>query len=143
MGVGPDNLPVSGTYTVLLTIDTTAKGGGQLTVSAPVTIGTVKINGPSEPLKVTRRGQGVARTFTGKTGQKVSEVLSQLDTSDNGCADLFLIEPSGATLDSGRACGNGATIAIGPDTLPTKGTYTVELTVDTTATGGGRLKVST
>ena len=114
-----------------------------LSVSAPVTIGTIKVNGPSEPMTVTRRGQGVRRTFLGKAGQSVSVVLSQLDTSDNGCADLFLIEPGGATLDSGRACGNGATITIGPDTLPAKGTYTVELTIDTTATGGGRLKVST
>ena len=50
---------------------------------------------------------------------------------------------TGATLDSGRACGNGSTITIGPDTLPANGTYIVELTIDTTATGGGRLKVST
>jgi hypothetical protein len=33
VGVGPDNLPVSGTYTVELFIDTTATGGGQLKVS--------------------------------------------------------------------------------------------------------------
>jgi hypothetical protein len=143
IGVGPDKLPVSGTYMVMVTVDNTAKGGGTLWVSAPVTVGTIKVNGPSEPLKSARFGQAVARTFTGKAGQKVSEALSQLDTSDNGCADLFLIEPGGATLDSGRACGNGSTITIGPDTLPAKGTYTMELTIDTTATGGGRLKVST
>jgi hypothetical protein len=142
IGVGPDNLPVSGTYSVELFIDTTAKGGGQLLVSSPVSVGTVKVNGPTEPLKVTRYGQAVWRTFTGKSGQKVTEVLSQLDTSDNGCANLYLIEPNGTVLDHAGACGNGATITVGPDTLPAKGTYTVELFIDTTATGGGRLKVS-
>ena len=102
----------------------------------------MKVNGPIEPLKVTRYGQAVWRTFTGKAGQKVTEVLKELDTSDNGCANLYLIEPSGATLDHAGACGNGSTITIGPDTLPTKGTYSVELFIDTTATGGGQLKVS-
>ena len=100
------------------------------------------MNGPSEPLKVTRYGQAVWRTFTGKAGQTVSEVLTGLDTSDNGCANLYLIEPGGATLDHNGTCGNGSTITIGPDTLPKKGTYKVELVISTTATGGGKLKVS-
>jgi hypothetical protein len=142
IGVGPDTLPVSGTYKIELFIDTTAKGSGQLLLSSPVSVGTVKVNGPSVPLKVTRYGRAVWRTFAGKTGQKVTEVLKELDTSDNGCANLYLIEPSGATLDHAGTCGNGNTITIGPDTLPTKGTYKIELFIDTTATGGGQLKVS-
>jgi hypothetical protein len=142
IGIGPDILPVSGTYSVELFIATTAKGSGQLLVSSPVSVGTIKVNGPSEPLKVTRYGQAVWRTFTAKAGQKVTAALKELDTSDNGCANLYLIEPGGATLDHAGSCGNGATITIGPDTLPTKGTYSVELIIDTTATGGGQLKVS-
>jgi hypothetical protein len=142
LGVGPDTLPTTGTYKVLLTVDTTVKGEGTLTVSAPVTVGTATVNGPKESLKVTRYGQGVARTFHGTAGQSVSEVLSGLVASDSGCAELQVIEPSGATLDSGRGCGNGATVTVGPDTLPATGTYKVLLTVDTTATGGGQLKVS-
>ena len=86
IGVGPDVLPTSGTYTVLLTVDTNATGGGTLWVSAPVTIGTIAVNGPARPLKVTRYGQGVARTFQGKAGQSVSEVLTGLTASDDGCA---------------------------------------------------------
>jgi hypothetical protein len=143
IGVGPDTLPTSGTYTVLLTVDTNATGGGTLWVSAPVTIGTITVNGPREPLRVTRYGQGVARTFKGKHGQKVREVLTGLTTNDNGCATLTLFGPGHATIDQNGGCSNGTSISVGPDTLPTTGTYKVLLTVDTNATGGGTLKVST
>jgi hypothetical protein len=143
IGVGPDILPTSGTYTVLLTVDTNATGGGTLWVSAPVTIGTITVNGPRKPLKVTRYGQGVARTFKGKARQKVSEVLTGLDTSDNGCATLTLIGPGNNTIDQNGGCGNGTSIRVGPDTLHATGTYKVLLTVDTNATGGGVIKVST
>ena len=143
IGVGPDTLHSTGTYTVLLTVDTNATGGGTLWVSAPVTIGTATVNGPAEPLKVTRYGQGVARTFQGKAGQSVSEVLTGLTTSDDGCATLTLTGPGHAAIGQNSGCGNGTAIGVGPDTLPTSGTYTVLLTVDTNATGGGTLKVST
>ena len=104
--------------------------------------GTVTINGPAVPLRVARAGKAAKVTFKGKFGQTVSEVLTGLKTSDNGCANLYLIEPGGATLDHNGTCGNGSTITIGPDTLPKKGTYKVELVISTTATGGGKLKVS-
>jgi hypothetical protein len=143
IGVGPDTLPTTGTYSVLLTVDTNATGGGTLWVSAPVTIGTIKVNGPKEPLKVTRYGQGVARTFHGKRGQKVSELLTGLTTSDDGCATLAVTGPGNAAVDQNGGCGNGTSIRVGPDRLPATGTYTVLLTVDTNATGGGTLKVST
>ncbi len=103
---------------------------------------TVTINGPAVPLQVTRAGQTAKVTFKGKFGQSVSEVLTGLKTTDDGCADLNVIEPGGATLDSGRVCGNGTPMGVGPDNLPVSGTYTVELTIDTTAKGGGTLWVS-
>jgi large repetitive protein len=142
VGVGPDTLPVPGTYEVLLSVNPTVLGGGGLLVSAPVTVGTVTVNGPAEPLKVTRYGQYVERTFSGKSGQSVTEVLSQINTT-NGCADLSLIEPNGSTLDSSSQCGvNGSSITVGPDKLPATGTYAVLLSVATTVKGGGELKVS-
>ena len=80
--------------------------------------GTVTINGPTVPLHVTKAGQTAKVTFKGKFGQSVSEILTGLKTTDDGCADLFLIEPGGATLDSTRVCGNGSVMAVGPDSLP-------------------------
>ena len=145
VGIGPDTLPVSGTYQIMLTtVSPTATGGGTLWLSAPVTIGTITVNGPQQPLKVTRYGQAVARTFSGTAGESVSEVLSQINTTD-GCAGLSLIEPSGATLDSAGGCGvNGSSITVGPDNLPATGTYSVRLSLlSPTFTGGGQLKVST
>jgi hypothetical protein len=142
VGVGPDTLPVSGTYEVRLSLSPTVLGGGGVLVSAPVTVGTVTVGGPAEPLKVTRYGQFVERTFSGKSGQSVTEVLSQIDTS-NGCAELSLIEPNGSTLDYSNLCSvNGSSVTVGPDTLPATGTYTVLLTLGTTVKGGGELKVS-
>jgi len=141
IGVGPDTLPVSGTYTVKMTPSSNGTGGGVLWVSAPVGVGTVTVNGPSRPLTATRYGQDVWRTFTGKAGESVSEVLTELNSSTN-CAGLRLLEPDGAQLDSNATCGNGSSFGVGPDTLPVSGTYSVELTIGPTTTGGGVLWVS-
>ncbi len=140
----PDVLTVPGTYTVRLELDQTATGSAKLWVSAPVTAGTVRVNGPAVPMNVTRVGQGVRRTFTGKAGQRISTVVTNLVTSDNpGCATLTLLNPSGGVADtSGQVC-DATRIGIGPDRLHVSGTYTVRLELDQTATGRGSLKVST
>jgi len=140
-GVGPDTLPVSGTYTVKMTPNSNGTGGGVLWASAPVGIGAITVNGPSQPLTATRYGQEVWRTFTGKAGESASEVLTELNAS-TGCAGLWLLEPDGAQLDSNAACGSGISIGVGPDTLPVSGTYKMELTIGSTATGGGVLWMS-
>jgi ribosomal protein S27E len=140
----PDVLTVPGTYTVRLELDQTATGSAKLWVSAPVTAGTVRVNGPAVSMNVTRVGQGVQRTFTGKAGQRISTVVTNLVTSDNpGCATLTLLNPSGGVADtSGQVC-DTTSIGIGPDRLHVSGTYTVRLELDQTATGRGSLKVST
>ena len=78
----------------------------------------VTINGPAVALKVTKPGKTAKLTFSGKAGQSVSEDLANVSTS-NGCADLILTEPGGATLDSANECGvNGTSMGLGPDILP-------------------------
>jgi hypothetical protein len=101
------------------------------------------VNGPKEPLKVTRYGQAVQRTFQGKAGQSIKEVLTQLNLIPNGCASVALLAPGGSMVDSASGCNGGAIITVGPDTLSTTGTYTVQLNIATTAKGGGQLRVST
>jgi hypothetical protein len=142
VGVGPDVLTVPGTYTVTLKLDATATGSGKLWVSAPVNLGPITVNGAAEAMDVTRVGQGVERTFTGKIGQMLSEVLTNVVTSDDGCETLTLLNPSGGTVDSGQNCGNGNNVGVGPDVLTVAGTYTVRLEVDTTATATTKLWVS-
>ena len=141
----PDVLTVSGTYTVRLELDQTATGSAKLWVSAPVTAGTVSVNGPAAPVNVTRVGQGVQRTFAGKAGQRISTVVTNLVTSDNpGCATLTLLNPSGGVVDtSGQVCDVTSTgLANAPDVLTVSGTYTVRLELDQTATGSAKLWVS-
>jgi hypothetical protein len=143
VGIGPADLTVTGTYTVKFTVDTTATGSGKLTVSAPVTVGPVTVNGSSVGLNVSRAGQGVQRTFTAKTGQRVSAAITQVVTSDNGCETLTLLGPGGGTVTSASNCGNGNPVGIGPVNLTVTGTYTVRLEIDNTATGTSTLWVST
>ena len=141
----PDVLTVSGTYTVRLELDQTATGSAKLWVSAPVTVGTVTVNGPAVSMNVTRVGQGVQRTFSGKAGQRISTVVTNLVINNgnggSGCATLTLLKGKQVVDTSGQDCGLSS-IGIGPDTLPVSGTYTVRLELDQTATGSGTLKVS-
>jgi hypothetical protein len=143
VGVGPDTLTVSGTYKVFLALDNTATGSSKLWVSAPVSLGTVAVNGPAVAMNVTRVGQGVKRTFSGKAGEHVSEVVSNISTSDQGCETVTLLNPSGDTGDSGSNCGDGNPVGVGPDRLSKTCTYTGLFQVDVVATGTGKLKVST
>ena len=143
----PEVLTVPGTYTVRLALDPTATGSAKLWVSAPVTVGTVAINGPPVSMNVTRVGQGVQRTFTGTIGQRISTVVTNLvinsGSGGSGCATLTLLNPKGGQVDSsGQDCGSSS-IGIGPDKLLVSGTYTVRLELDQTATGSGTLQVST
>jgi hypothetical protein len=142
VGVGPDTLTVAGTYTVQFEPDNTATATAKLWVSAPVSLGTVTVNGPAEPVDVTRVGQGVQRMFTGTAGDRIKAVVSGIVTSDDGCEMLTLYKPSGTELTSGSNCGNGNPIDLSPVRLGTTGTYTALYQVDTTATGTGKLKIT-
>jgi hypothetical protein len=142
-GIGPDELTQNGTYTVLYQLDNTATGTARLWVSAPVSVGTIVVNGSSASMNVTRVGQEVERTFKGTAGQHVTSTVSDIVNTDNGNDWITLIGPSGAVVDSNEASGNGYPNTIGPDKLPSTGTYTVLYRVDNTATGTGRLTVTT
>ena len=143
VGVGPDALTVSGTYTVRLTLESnTATGTATLWVSKTRPLGPVKVNGPPVSMGVKRVGQEVERTFTAKRGQRVTEAVTKLVTSDGSdCATLTLLAPNGTTVDSSFNCHS---VGVGPDALTVSGTYTVRLTLESnTATGTARLNVST
>jgi hypothetical protein len=143
VGIGPDKLAAGGTYTVLLQIDTIATGTSKLWVSIPVSRGTVTIDGPAEPVNVTRVGQGAERTFHGAAGQRITSAVNGITTSDQGCETLTIYGPSGNTIDSNSACGDGNPVSVGPDRLAKTGTYTALYQVDNTATGTGKLTITT
>jgi len=141
-GLGPVDLTVPGIYTVRLELDTTATGHATLWVSKPVTLGTVGINKAAQPMNIKRVGQGVQRTFKGSVGQRMSVVVTNVVTSDQGCETLTLLGPGGMNT-SQSACGNGNPIGVGPIDLTAPGIYTVRLEADVVATATSKLWVST
>ena len=145
-GIGPYNLPRTGTYTVRLELDTTATGSATLLLSSQLTIGSVNVNGPPISMTLSRPGQGQQVTFAGVSGERISAVISSWTSTDvltSGCASLVLIDPNGSTDQSTfLQCNDGATFGIGPYNLPRTGTYTVRLELDTTATGSATLLLS-
>jgi hypothetical protein len=142
VGVGPIDLTAPGIYTVRLELDTTATGHATLWVSEPVTLGTVGIDKAAQPMNVIRVGQGVQRTFKGSVGQRVSVVVTNVITSDQGCETLTLSGPGGTNL-SQSACGNGNPIGVGPIDLTAPGIYTASFEADVVATATSKLWVST
>ena len=143
VAIGPFDLTAPGTYTASLKFDPTATGHATLWVSAPVNVGTAGVNGPSTPMNITRVGQGVQRTFTGTVGQRITVVITNPVSSDDGCQTLTLTGPNGPAGNSPQTqCGNGTVVAIGPFDLTAPGTYTARLEFDPTATGQGTLWVS-
>jgi hypothetical protein len=125
--------------------------GGTAVAEAAATAATrctVSVNGPAVPMKVTTPGKAAACTFTGKIGQRISTVVTNLvinsGSGSSGCATLTLLNPSGGVVDtSGPYCGfSSVGLNNAPDVLTVSGTYTVRLELDQTATGSGKLKVS-
>jgi hypothetical protein len=142
VGVGPDTLTHNGKYTVLYQVDNVATGTGILWVSKPVSLGKVKVNGPTAQVDVTRVGQAVERTFTGTPGEKIRADVTGISNSDNGSDSLTLFAPNGDTVDSCSSGGDGVPCKFGTDTLSQKGTYVFFYELDNTATGTGKLAVT-
>jgi len=117
-------LPVSGTYTLLVT-------GGGFTGSVVVNLynivditGTITPSGPAVNLTINTPGQNAYFTFPGTAGQRIS--LLATNSTFGGCNNLVLsiLNPDGSTLTSGSSC-SSSTIFIDATTLPTSGTYTL------------------
>jgi hypothetical protein len=102
----------------------------------------VTVNGPPVTMKVSKPGTSAKRTFTATAGERVTEAVTKLVTSDgSNCATLTLLAPNGTTVDSTFSCNS---VGVGPDALTASGTYTVRLTLySNTATGTATLNVST
>ncbi len=118
--IDPQQLPVSGTYTILL--DPSGTGTGQVTVTAyDVTdvTGTVAIDGPQVSQTTTVPGQTVRLTFSGTSGVRVSVNSTSTFTT---CWTLAILKPDATQLSSTFTC--GSSIFVDPILLPTTGTYT-------------------
>ena len=125
---------VSGTHTIM--VENPNSGSATLTVNGFTDVtGTITPNGSPVVVNITIPGQNARLTFGGTAGQKVS-LATSASTLPNCSADVFLLNPSGTTLNqSGWCAGSGNGLLIDATTLPTTGTYTVFLNPSGTSTG--------
>jgi len=133
--IDPQQLPTSGTYTVL--IDPSGSGTGQATVTAyDVTdvTGTVTIGGSQVSHNITTPGQVIRLTFSGTSGVRLSVNATTTFTT---CWTLQILKPDTTQLFSNLSCGSSQ--FVDPIQLPTTGTYT--LIGDPSGAGTGQLNV--
>lgn len=153
------NVPVAGSYTLLVEQSTMAATGSLTITLSTATTGSLTLDGPSVTASMGRAGQGVLYTFAGTAGQTVSlgGVVSQglADTSGT----LAIQNPSGTAIAANDvlvtcsavilSCDGSVTVNV--SSLPATGTYSVlfhqrnaragplNLTLSTTPAQGGML----
>jgi hypothetical protein len=133
----PQQLPVSGTYTIL--IDPSGSATGQATVTlydvTDVT-GTITIDGPSVAATISTPGQIARLTFSGTAGVRLSINATSTFTS---CWTLSVLKPDSTQLSSTFSCGSG--IFVEPQQLPVNGTYTLIIDPSGASTGEATLNL--
>jgi hypothetical protein len=137
--VGETTLPAAGTYTVAVTPNDGNTGQTTLSLSQSAAPSTITGNGAAVTFTATHSGQGREYTFTVSAPLVVT--LSASDgTYPGGCdVSMAIIDPTGHSLGSSCA---GASGFIGETTLPTAGTYTVDVTPNNGDTGQTTLSLS-
>jgi YD repeat-containing protein len=124
-------LPATGTYTIVLDPVNHAIGNVTLTLyTVPAdTTGTVTIGGSAVAVPLATPGQNGSLTFTGTASQQVTV---RMTANTFGWVTVRLKKPDGSVLTSLLNFGN---FNLSTQTLPTTGTYTIEVDPGTAAVG--------
>jgi hypothetical protein len=147
-GSGPDfvNLPATGTYTALVTLNgpsgvSTATGSFTATLSSEA-VGTLDIGAPLS-VSIPRSGKNARFTFEGTVGQQLGIGVTNVSISPTGSANLsyVILKPDGTSLTS-SAVGNGGTGTLDVPALPITGTYTLYVEPQFGATASAIVTVS-
>ena len=136
--IEPQQLPVNGTYTIV--IDPNDAGTGQTTTTLYNVVdvtGSVTINGSALPVTTNVPGQNANITFSGTSGQLVTVRMA---SSTFSCVTVSLLKPDGTSLTSTFTC--GGTFNLSQQTLPTTGTYTIKVDPNGTNMGTGNVSVT-
>lgn len=125
-------LPVNGTYTILVDPVSANTGSATLTLYdvLPDVSGTIVAGGSPVVISTTTPGQNAQLTFTGSAGQRVSINLTGVTISSS---DFYLKKPDGTNLVSTSFATSGE--FFNPITLPVSGTYTIVIDPRTHNTG--------
>src|SRR6185369_1824837 len=124
MFVDPQQLPTTGTYTIVL--DPSGAGTGSAT-----------INGSAFALTTTVPGQNGNITFSGTSGQLATVRIA---SSTLSCVTVTLVKPDGTTLTSVFTC--SGTFNLTQQTLPATGTYTIKVDPNSSQIGSANVSVT-
>jgi YD repeat-containing protein len=130
-------LPSTGTYTIVVDPVSFATGTLTLTlhsVPADATT-TLTVNGGSDTLTTTMPGQNAQATFAGTASQQVTVHLT---SNSMGSTTVRLLKPDASVLTSKTS--SASSFDLTTQTLPTTGTYTID--VDPGGTNVGSITVS-
>ena len=131
-------LPTTGAYTIVVDPVSHAVGSVTLTLYAvPAdTTGAVTIGGPAVTVAMSTPAQNGTRTFSGSARQQVAV---RVTSNTFGWLTVRLKTPDGTVLTEFRGFGN---FNLPTQTLPTIGTYTIEVDPGGVATGSINLTVT-
>ena len=131
------NLPVGGTYSVVVRPAAGVKVTGNISLSSDLT-GTL-VTGTPVSLNAVRAGQNARYSFTGTAGDSTSVKLLGASTAPAGQRmNVSIYSPSGAYLTFGYATSPSA-VFVNLGSLPTTGTYTIVVEPYYGATWQGQL----
>jgi len=123
MFVDPQQLPTTGTYTIVLNPSGAATGQATTNLYTVVdTTQSITVGGAAVVSPISTPGQVARLTFSGTTSQRISV---KSDWTGTACWTVRIMKPDATQLTSTFTC--GASIFIEPQQLPVNGTYTIEI----------------
>jgi hypothetical protein len=128
-------LPVTGNYSILVDPYYANTGNVVITLSQDLSA-SMNIGDPPLTLNLSRVGQNARLTFSGNSGQVVTVVLS---SNTLGSTAVTLLKPDGTTLTSSTSSSSAFNLAT--STLPSTGTYSVNIDPTGVATGNITLQL--
>jgi len=132
-------LPVTGTYTIVVDPEYANTPSFNLLLSEAISA-TMSVGGSSLPVTIPRAGQYARISFDGTAGQRISIGLTSFTLNT---ADFSILKPDGSTfyVQSG-IWGTGTIGAVDVPSLPTTGTYVIQVDPSSNYTGAVTLLLS-
>jgi large repetitive protein len=133
--VGLSNLPVSGTYTILVSPANGATGSLNAALVSDVSA-VLAVDGSSLGVTITRPGQQARLTFSGAAGQTLGVGLSNLALSTGSTsAFVSVTRPDGVAMPNKECFVAGGACGLDIANLPMSGTYVISVAPANGGTG--------
>jgi YD repeat-containing protein len=129
--IDSQTLPTTGTYTVSFDPSNQSVGTATFTLyDVPANASSsVAIGGTSTTVTITVPGQNAEVTFSGAANQQVTAHIA----GTSGLVYVYVLKPDGSTLNWTQTY--ASSFSLGPQTLPTSGTYKVSIDPGSDFTG--------